>query len=114
VKQLELRPGRFKSRQFIWREKHAGTFLGCVRPPVEADDALFRCLDDVDKVVVIACMDVELATFQYRSLVDGQGLRTTQTLATNRPFKPDATCLASALFQLKIETSLIVAMGIPP
>jgi hypothetical protein len=30
MKQLELRPGRFKSRRLAWREKHAGTFLGCV------------------------------------------------------------------------------------
>src|SRR5476649_1980056 len=51
VKQLELRPGRFKSRRLAWHEKHAGTFPGCVRLPIEADDALFRRLDDIDKVV---------------------------------------------------------------
>jgi hypothetical protein len=39
-------------------------------------------------MIVIARMDVELAIFQHRSLVDGQGFRTTQTSATNRPFKP--------------------------
>src|SRR5471032_3380501 len=88
VKQLELGPGCFKSRRLAQHEKRAGTFPGCMRLPVEADDALFRRLDDVDKVVVVACLDVELATFQQRSLVDGQGLRTAQTLATDRPFKP--------------------------
>src|ERR1700730_8557961 len=36
VKQLELRPRCFKSRRFAWREKNAGTVLGCMRLPVEA------------------------------------------------------------------------------
>ena len=66
MKQLELRPGRFKSRRFAWREKHAGTFLGFVRLPIEADDTLFRRLDDVDKVVVVACLDVELPSSTVR------------------------------------------------
>ena len=63
VKQLELRPGRFKSRRFAWHEKHAGAVLGRVRLAVEADGARLRRLDDVDEVVVAACLDVELATF---------------------------------------------------
>ncbi len=88
VKQLELCAGRFKSRGFAWREKHAGTLRGGVRFPVEADDARFRRLDDVDKVIVVAGVDVKMATLQHRSLVDGQRLRTTQTLATDRPFQP--------------------------
>src|SRR5258708_2080257 len=100
--------------RFARREKHTGTLPRCVGLPVEGDDALFRRLDDVDKVVVGACVDVELATFQHRSLVDGQRLRTTKTFATDRPFQPDGTGLASVVFQLMIETSLIVGMRIPP
>jgi hypothetical protein len=33
-------------------------------------------------------LDVELATFLNRSLVDGQVFRTAQSLAADRPFKP--------------------------
>ena len=86
MKQLGLRAGCFKSRGFARREKHTGTLLRCVGLPVEGDDALFRLLEDVDKVVVVACVDVELVTFQHRSLVDGQRLRTTKTFAADRPF----------------------------
>ena len=88
VKQLEVSAGRFKSRGFAWREQHAGPLLGCMRLPVEADGAVFRRLDDIDKVVVVARLDVQLPTFQHRPLVDGQRLRTTQTFATKRPFQP--------------------------
>ena len=34
VKQLELRPRRFKSCRFAWHEKHAGTFLAWVRTSI--------------------------------------------------------------------------------
>ena len=71
MKQLKLRAGRFKLRRFAWHEKHPGTVLRSVRLAVEADGARLRRLDDVDEVVVAACLDVELATFLNRSLVDG-------------------------------------------
>ena len=88
VQQLQIRPGRFESRRFARNEQHAGAFLGCVRLVVEANEALFRPLHDVNEVVVVACLGLEPATFQHCSSVDGQGLRTTQTLAADRPFKP--------------------------
>src|ERR1700733_12849091 len=54
VKQLELRTGGFKSRGFTWDEKYAGALLGRVRLAVEADDAVFRRFDDVEKGIVAA------------------------------------------------------------
>ena len=113
VKQLELRPGRFNSRRFAWREKHAGAVLGGVRLAVEADGAAFRRLDDVDEVVVGAGLDVELAAFRApfadkTSRVFDPHSAWLQIVLSS----PDATGLASALFQLMIETSFMVGMGI--
>jgi hypothetical protein len=88
VKQLELRAGRFKSRRFAWHEKHPGAVLRGVRLAVEADGAAFRRLDDVDKVIVAAGLDVEVAALQHRSLGDVQVLRTAKSLAADRSFKP--------------------------
>src|SRR5262245_9098798 len=62
VQQLQIRPGRFESRRLAWAEQHTGACFGCVRLAVEADDAFFRRLYDVDEVVVIGCLDLELAT----------------------------------------------------
>ena len=87
VKQLDLRAGRFNSRRFAWREKHPGAVLRSMRLAVEADGARLR-LDDIDKMVVAACLHIEMATVLHRSLVDGQVLRTAQSLAADRPFKP--------------------------
>ena len=97
MKQFELRAGRFNSRRFARRQKHAGAVFGCVRLAVEADGARLRRLDDVDEVVVVAGLDVELAAFLHRSLIDGQVLRTAQSFAADRPFKPGCDRLGFGL-----------------
>ena len=87
VQQLQIRPRRFEPRRFSRGEQHTGPFLGCVLLVVEADHALLRRRHDVNQVIVVARPRLEPATFQHCSSVDGQGLRTAQTLAADRPFK---------------------------
>ena len=96
VKQLDLRAGRFNTRRFAWREKHPGTVLRSVRLPVEADGARLR-LDDVDKVVVGAGLDIELPAFRHCPLIDVQVFRSAQRLAADRPFKPGCDRLGLGL-----------------
>ena len=58
-----------------------------------------------------------LLGIRYKALPwDGKDLLSAVTKAYRgaRDSSPDATGLASAVFQLMIETSLIVAMGVPP
>ena len=74
VEQLKRRTGRLKSRRFARREQNAGALLRWMRRSIEADAARFRRLDDVDKVVVVARVHVQLATWQHRPLVDGERL----------------------------------------
>ena len=78
MQQFQVRARRFEYDGFRWSGKHARSFFRVMNLILETNDAFGRSAYYINKVVIVAGLDVELAAGEYRSLVDREIFRTAE------------------------------------